>query len=119
MLTGRLQEVSEAPAFSKKAAKLWAPEEYDEFIGFIARNPAAGDLIEGTGGARKIRWSRSGSGKRGGTRVITYYHDESLPVYLLMLFAKNEQADLSAESKHDLRDTIAAIKTKHKLRKLS
>ncbi len=119
MLPGRLQEVSEAPAFSRKAAKLWAQEEYDEFIGFIARNPEAGDLIEASGGARKVRWSRAGSGKRGGTRIVTYYYDETLPVYLLMLFAKNEKADLSADNKRELRETIAAIKAKHKLRKLS
>jgi mRNA-degrading endonuclease RelE of RelBE toxin-antitoxin system len=115
----RLQEVSEAPAFIRKAEKLWSQDEYEAFIAYIAENPNAGDLIEGTGGARKIRWSGSGRGKRGGTRVITYYHDETLPVYLLMLFTKNERADLGPEDKRELHEIIAAIKARHRQRKLS
>jgi hypothetical protein len=115
----RLQTVSEAPAFSRKAVKLWTQDEYDEFVAFIAENPLAGDLIEGTGGARKLRWARAGMGKRGGARVITYYHDESVPVYLLMLFAKNEQADMGPEDRRGLVDVITAIKTQLKRRKLS
>lgn len=115
----RPQTVSEAASFSRKAEKLWSQSEYEEFIDYIAENPSAGDLIEGTGGARKLRWSRSGMGKRGGTRMITYYHSEDWPVYLLMLFAKNEKADLNAEDKRGLSEVVSAIKERHKRRKLS
>ncbi len=52
-------------------------------------------LIEGTGGIRKIRWAREGMGKRGGVRVIYYFHSERIPLYLLTVFGKNERADLS------------------------
>ena len=52
-------------------------------------------MIEGTGGIRKLRWAREGMGKRGGVRVIYYFHSERMPLYLLTIFGKNEQSDLS------------------------
>lgn len=51
--------------------------------------------MEGTGGVRKLRWGRCGRDKSGGVRIIYYFHSEAMPVYLLTLFAKNEQANLS------------------------
>ena len=61
----------------------------------MASYPTAGDLIEGTGGVRKLRWARDGRGKSGGVRVIYYFHSEAMPLYLLTMFAKNERANLS------------------------
>jgi hypothetical protein len=52
------------------------------------RTPSVGDLIPETGGVRKIRWRRAGAGKRGGARVIYFYHDADRPLYLLMVYAK-------------------------------
>ncbi len=49
-------------------------------IDFIAHNPESGDLIPETGGVRKMRWGRQGSGKRGGARVIYFYHHMGVPV---------------------------------------
>lgn len=61
----------------------------DDFIGFIARNPHEGELIQGTGGARKIRWQvEAYKGKRGGARVIYYYHDENMPIFLFTAYKK-------------------------------
>jgi hypothetical protein len=62
--------VAETPLFVRQAAEVWDESEREAFIEFIARNPEDGDLIPETGGVRKIRWSRAGSGKRGGARVI-------------------------------------------------
>lgn len=115
----RLVTVCEMTAFARKAEKLWSPEERDEFIDFISRNPDAGDLIEGTGGARKVRWARSGMGKRGGTRVITYFYDETMPVFLFTLYAKNEQSDIGPEDKRTLVATITALKATRNVRRLS
>lgn len=115
----RLITVCEMTVFTRKAEKLWTREEHDEFIDFISQNPDAGDLIEGTGGARKVRWARAGMGKRGGTRVITYFYDETLPVFLFMLFAKNEQSDIGPEDKRDLAIAIAGLKSQRRLRRLS
>lgn len=115
----RLITVCEMTAFTRKANKLWTTEERDEFTDFISRNPQAGDLIEGTGGARKVRWSRSGVGKRGGARVITYFYDESMPLFLFMLFAKNARDDLGPADKRELATTIAELKAEGKRRRLS
>ena len=51
--------------------------------------------MQGTGGIRKLRWAKSGEGKSGGVRVIYYFHSESMPLFLLSLFGKNEKANLS------------------------
>lgn len=61
----------------------------------IAADPAQGDLMPGTGGLRKVRVPLPGRGKRGGGRLITFFHDEGIPVYLIALYPKNVQADLT------------------------
>lgn len=73
-----------------------------ELIAYLSMNPCSGALIKGAGGIRKLRWARSGSGKRGGVRVIYYFHDAQMPLYLLTIFGKNEQANLSKEEKNSL-----------------
>ena len=55
--------------FVRQAAEVWDEAEHDAFVTFIASNPEIGDVIPDTGGVRKVRWSRAGSGKRGGVRV--------------------------------------------------
>ena len=64
--------VAETPLFVRQAEQVWPGAEREEFVDFIAGNPEAGDLISETGGVRKVRWSRAGSGKRGGVRVIYF-----------------------------------------------
>lgn len=111
--------VCEMTAFGRKAEKLWTREEREEFIDFIANNPDAGDIIEGSGGARKVRWSRSGMGKRGGARVITYYYDDMMPLFLFTLYAKNERVDVGPEDKRAFAALIAELKAQRKARRLS
>ena len=65
--------VAETQLFSRQAEGVWSEEERFEFVDFIASNPQAGDVIPETGGVRKVRWGRQGSGKRGGVRVIYFY----------------------------------------------
>jgi len=72
-------------------------------ITYLAANPTAGDLIQGTGGVRKRRWGLEGRGKRGGARVIYLYQKPDLPLFALTIFAKNERADLSQQDRNDLR----------------
>ena len=64
--------IIETPTFQKHAADIWQDDELEAFIAWIAENPLAGDVIPGASGLRKVRWSRSGMGKRGGARVIYY-----------------------------------------------
>lgn len=102
--------VAETPLFSRQAQDIWDDSERDAFIEFIARNPEEGDLIPETGGVRKIRWSRPGSGKRGGTRVIYFYHSVDRPLYLLMVYAKARQENLTSEEKKIVRKLAAILK---------
>jgi hypothetical protein len=56
----------------------------------------------GTGGVRKLKWGRGAQGKSGGVRVIYYFHNELIPVYLLAMFAKNEQENLTKAERNEL-----------------
>ena len=89
---------------------MWAEDERFEFVDFIASNPEVGDVIPETGGVRKIRWGRQGSGKRGGVRVIYFYYDDHAPLYLLMLYAKGEKEDLRPEEKRAVALLAATLK---------
>lgn len=91
--------IAETPPFSRKAEKLLTSAERTELISYLSTHPKAGIMVEGTGGIRKIRWSRGSSGKSGGVRIIYYYHNETMPLYLLALFPKNEKANLSSGEK--------------------
>jgi hypothetical protein len=83
-----LMTVAETAPFIRQAAKLWTEDDRNAFVDFIAANPDAGDVIPDTGGLRKVRWNRPGTGKRGGVRVIYFYHDDSMPLYLLLITPK-------------------------------
>jgi len=110
------QVVVEVDPFPRHSAAIWDDREREEFIDFIARHCEAGDEIKQTGGLRKVRWSRKGMGKRGGARVVYYYYNKSAPVYLLNVYAKAKQEDLSAEEKAAFRRIVAALKTELKKR---
>ena len=97
-----LLTIAELPEYLRSAAKLLADTERRAIIDHLAAHPAAGDLIEGTGGVRKLRWGRDGRGKSGGVRVIYYFHGEAMPLYLLTMFAKNERANLSKAERNAL-----------------
>ncbi len=94
--------VAEVPEYIRRAEKPLSSEERRDVIEYLAAHPKAGDLMEGTGGVRKLRWGRGGQGKSGGVRVIYYYHGDAMPLYLLTLFAKNERANLSKAERNDL-----------------
>src|ERR1039458_4738707 len=87
--------VVETKEFLKRAEPLMSDSERAELVALVGANPEAGEIIPETGGVRKIRWALEGVGKRGGARVIYYYHNERLPVFLLSAYAKNRKADLS------------------------
>ncbi|MFA7242392.1 MAG: type II toxin-antitoxin system RelE/ParE family toxin [Sulfuricellaceae bacterium] len=94
--------IAELPAYRTFAEKHLSEEERQAIIGYLAEHPKAGDVMQGTGGVRKLRWGKGGRGKSGGVRVIYYFHDERLPLYLLTLFAKNEQANLTVSERNTL-----------------
>jgi hypothetical protein len=102
--------VAEMPEYVRRATKLLSQSERNDVIDYVAATPKAGDLIQGTGGVRKLRWSRSGRGKSGGVRVIYYFHSEALPLYLLTVFGKGEKADLSQAERNELAKLVRVLK---------
>jgi hypothetical protein len=89
-----VRTVIETPTFQKQAEKLWTDDERLAFIDWIAANPLAGDVIPGADGARKFRWSRAGSGKSGGARVIYFNLTEREVVLLIAAYAKADRANM-------------------------
>jgi RelE toxin of RelEB toxin-antitoxin system len=102
--------VAETTLFIRQAADVWCDEERSTFVDFIARNPEAGDVISETGGVRKIRCIRQGSGKRGGVRVVYFYYRSDVPLYLLMVYAKAQREDLSPDGKRTVQALTARLK---------
>jgi hypothetical protein len=94
----------------RQAEAVWEESERIEFVSFIAAHPESGDVIPDTGGVRKVRWSRGGTGKRNGVRVIYFYHTAKSPLYLLMVYAKARQEDLSPTEKRGVRELAAGLK---------
>lgn len=80
-----------------------SPEEREEIIHFIAANPQAGHEIPGTGGMRKVRFARTGQGKSGGYRVITFYTGLNIPVFLVSVYAKNIKENIDPAEKNVLK----------------
>ena len=95
--------VVETPEFLSATRKLMDDEKRAALVDFLAYNPTAGDLMPGTGGVRKLRWALEGRGKRGGARVIYFFHSAELPLFALTAYAKNVRADLSQAERNDLR----------------
>jgi hypothetical protein len=102
--------VAETAPFTRQAAKLWTEADRHDFVDFIAANPDAGDVIPDTGGLRKVRWTRPGTGKRGGVRVIYFYHDDSMPLYLLLIYAKAERENWTRDEKRRAQALTEEIK---------
>lgn len=105
-----MQTVAETPIFSRQADKLFSEAEKRELIDYLAENPEAGEEIPGTGGVRKVRVALEGRGKRGGARVIYYYLDEAMPLYALLVYAKNAQADMTPDERRAVAGLAAGLK---------
>lgn len=86
--------VIETTTFQKQVADVWTEADRLEFISFIAANPEAGDVIPGAEGARKVRWSVAGKGKRGGARVIYFNLTADEIVLLVAVYTKADKANI-------------------------
>lgn len=105
-----LHTVIETPAFQADAKRSGIEDdERQAMVDWIASNPSTGDLIPGTGGARKVRFAGRGKGKSGAYRVITYYADVDVPVFLLNVFSKGERVDLSQSERNQLKSVLSEL----------
>ena len=93
----------ETPLFQKRIDDVMSGDDLQEFKDFIARHPEKGDIIRGTGGLRKVRWGVRGSGKSGGARIIYYYHNATMPVFLITAFQKSKKDSLTDAERQKLR----------------
>ena len=98
-----MHAVVELASYLKKAEKLFSEREREEIVLMLAGNPECGEVMPGTGGFRKVRVAMEGRGKSGGARVIYFLHNETMPVYLFTVFAKNEKANLTQGERNELR----------------
>jgi hypothetical protein len=98
----------ELPPFQRRRADYLDEEGFRDFQNALMANPAAGDVIQGTGGLRKVRHtdSRRSKGKRGGLRVIYFWWEEGRQFWLFTLYDKDEMDDLSAQERKALRERL-------------
>jgi hypothetical protein len=101
-----MHAVIETPTFLADCKGL-SEDERLSIVAAVATDPHLGDLMPGTGGARKRRFPGRGKGKRGGYRTVTYYAAEDIPVLLLALINKGERADLPKAEQTALRDLLS------------
>lgn len=100
----------ETKHFAKFSGKLLGNNERKRLFEYLKEHPKAGDVIPGSGGIRKVRWNKPGTGKRGGTRVIYYFISEHNLISLLTVYAKNEKEDMSKKEIKEYRDIVNIIK---------
>jgi len=110
--------VVETEEFLDDVKGVLSEDEHDALILYVAQHPEGGALIPETGGLRKLRWSAKGKGKRGGSRVIYYFHNVDVPLFLMAIYAKKIQTDLSARQRRALTSELRALKQDWKNRKL-
>lgn len=98
--------IIETSFFTKKIAALLEDEEYRALQNALVEKPSLGDIIQGSGGIRKIRWGASGRGKSGGGRIIYYWATAHNQLFMLTAYAKNEQSDLTKEQLAILKSVV-------------
>ena len=103
-MIGSMRTVIETPTYLKSIEGIWTPDEASSFVAFIADNPEVGDVVPGTSGLRKVRWSASGRGKRGGARVIYLLRSAEGNVVLLIAYTKAKFDNLPADFLRRLRE---------------
>lgn len=101
--------VVETVRFLRDAEGLIPESDRARLVEFVGANPEAGDLIPETGGVRKLRWALPGGGKRGGARVIYFFRNESLPIFLLAVYGKNEKANLTQAERNWMAKLIPTL----------
>lgn len=105
-----MQTVIETPAYLASAKdENISDEERHAIVNYVAANPDAGVLMAGTGGARKLRFAGRSKGKSGGYRIITFFANQDMPVFLLDIFGKDTQENLSQGERNELLEILTVL----------
>ena len=94
-----MQTIVETPGYLKAAEAIFTESERERIMTMIASDPDCGEVMQGTGGFRKVRVARAGMGKRGGARVIYILRGERFPIFLIAAYAKNEKDNLTKKER--------------------
>lgn len=106
-----MQAVIETEAYLRHAKEAGLTEdERNAAVDLVASDPEAGDLLQGTGGVRKIRLAGRGKGKSGGYRIVWYFGGGDIPVFLLTVFGKGEKANLTQGERNALRAMVGTLR---------
>jgi len=97
-----VQTVVEMPGYLKTAETIFTETERERIVAMVAAEPDCGEVMQGTGGFRKVRVGRSGMGKRGGARVIYILGGDDYPIFLFAAYAKNEKDNLTKKERNAL-----------------
>ena len=95
--------VIETPSFQRLWPDYWTEEERGAFAAWLAQHPDAGDVVPRSGGLRKVRWGRAGTGKSGGVRVIYFNRLANGEIWLLLIYAKSVADNIPANVLRDLK----------------
>ena len=98
--------IIETPSFVDDAKRLWSEEERGAFCAWLAANPEVGTVIPGSGGCRKVRWTRYGSGKQGGVRVIYFTRVSEEEIWLLVIYSKAVKGNIPAHILKSVREEV-------------
>lgn len=97
-----MQTVVETPGYLKTAEAIFSEAEREQIVAMVAADPECGEVIQGTGGFRKVRVARRGMGKRGGARVVYILRSEAFPIFFVKAYAKNEKGNLTKNERNEL-----------------
>lgn len=99
----------ELPGFIRSIKKLLSQQEKDNLLFHLSVNPKSGNIIQGTNGVRKLRWARDGKGKSGGIRVIYFYYNDKMPLFLLTVFGKGTKDNLTKNERNELAKLVDVL----------
>ncbi|MEM6381557.1 MAG: addiction module toxin RelE [Pseudomonadota bacterium] len=106
--------VAELKGVSRQLEKLLGEDEVNALVDFIAHNPESGVVMPNTNGIRKLRWNLRGKGKSRGMRVIYFFHDLNMPLFLLAVYSKGEKLRPTKREEKQMRDLVNSLKAEHR-----
>jgi hypothetical protein len=108
-----MQTVVETPSYLRAAEAIFTESERLDIVSMVAADPERGEVIQGTGGFRKVRVGRGGMGKRGGARVIYILRNAGFPIFLITAYPKNAKENLTQKERNELAKRADEIFTRY------